>query len=226
MKEVAVNRSVEVRAHWQTVVEDFNMSTLDFYRIVEEAVNRRQLPDVTIARTDLHEGGVFSAKREYLVVKRGKLTFAVCAAPFGKGQFFSWWLLETMPRFTILFAIAFVALVPVIGLAMIASMGIVKGLLWFVVIGGAALWMLVSGSLFDTAALDATILATPYLGSVYQKLLRPATFYAADTTAMFQESVRKAVRESVESVCGAKGVRAFGADGAAPSSGEVRTGAA
>jgi hypothetical protein len=35
-------RSIEVKSHWQTVVENFNTSTLDFYKTVEEAIAKRQ----------------------------------------------------------------------------------------------------------------------------------------------------------------------------------------
>jgi hypothetical protein len=209
-------RSIEVKSHWQTIVENFNTSTLDFYKTVEEAVAKRQLPDVTFARTDMKEGGLLSAKREYLLVKRGNLTFAICSAPYGTGQFFSWWLLETLPRFALLYALAFLAVLPIIFISMIGAMGIIKGFVWFIILGGAALWVVGYSDVFDTAELDATLLAIPYFGSVYQKLFRPATFYAADTTAMFQESVRQAVKEAMNDVCTAKGVRALGAEVSAP----------
>jgi hypothetical protein len=38
------------------------------------------------------EGGTFSHNREYLKITRGQYDFIVCAAPFGKGYFVSWWL--------------------------------------------------------------------------------------------------------------------------------------
>ncbi len=38
------------------------------------------------------EGGVLSAKREYLRIQRGNLAFDVCTAPHGSGYFFSWWM--------------------------------------------------------------------------------------------------------------------------------------
>lgn len=209
-------RSVEPKSHWQIVVENFNTSTLEFYKTVETAIAKRQLPDVGFERTDLKEGGILSAKREYLLVKRGKHIFAICSAPYGTGQFFSWWLLERVPRFALLYAMVFLAVVPIILVSMMGTMGIVKGFIWFMVFGGIGMAMVVYGDVFNAAALDETILAIPYLGSVYQKLFRPATFYAADTTAMFQETIRQAVKEAVDEVCTAKGLRALSPEEARP----------
>lgn len=42
---------------------------------------------------------MFSAKREYLRVRRKEHLFDVCAAPFGTGFFFSWWLGESVGFF-------------------------------------------------------------------------------------------------------------------------------
>jgi len=210
-------RSVEVKSNWQMVVENFHTSTLEFYVAVEAAVARRELPDVTFGRTELKEGGVLSAKREYLLVKRGKLAFAVCSAPYGTGQFFSWWLLEQLPRFALFYAFAFLAAVPIVLIGMMGSMGIVNGLFWFAILAAGIAWVVGYSDLFDTAALDATVLAVPYLGGVYAKLFRPATFYAADTTAMFQQSVRQAVKEALDAVCTAKGLRALSPEDVRPS---------
>ena len=202
-------RSVEVKSHWQTVVANFNTSTLDFYKTVEAAVSKRQLPDVTFDRADLKQGGIVSAKREYLLVKRGTLTFAVCSAPYGSGQFFSWWLLQQLPRFALLYAIGFIAALPIVLLIMIGIAGLVYGMLWFMIGLAGAVWLVGYSDLIDTSELDATLLAVPYFGSVYEKLFRPATFYAADTRAMFQESVRQAVKEALDEFCAAKGLRAL-----------------
>lgn len=79
-------------SHWSTLVENFNTSTKDFYTSVEQNVKTRQLPDVNLSRVDWKEGGMFSASREYLRIKRKKLIFDVCGAPYGNGFFVSWWL--------------------------------------------------------------------------------------------------------------------------------------
>lgn len=84
----------EVFSHWYHLMEDFQTSSLDFYKSVEEALERRKVTDIRCARIDYKEGGMLSAKREYLRVKRKQFVFDVCAAPFGNGFFISWWLGE------------------------------------------------------------------------------------------------------------------------------------
>lgn len=54
------------------------------------------MPSVTIKRVNEKEGGFLSASREFLRIKRNNLVFDVCASPFGKSFFISWWLYETM----------------------------------------------------------------------------------------------------------------------------------
>ena len=83
-----------VISHWYQLVDNLQTSTLDFYRAVEEAIARRQVPNAKTGRVDYREGGVLSAKREYLRVRRRGLLFDICGAPFGGGFFISWWLGE------------------------------------------------------------------------------------------------------------------------------------
>lgn len=84
-----------VFSHWFHLLEGLQESPKDFYASLEVSIKKRELPDVSLSRTDYREGGMFSAKREYCRVKRKKYIFDVCAAPFGRSFFVSWWLGET-----------------------------------------------------------------------------------------------------------------------------------
>lgn len=84
-----------VLSHWYHLFEGFQQSPQQFYSALEEAIKRRQIPNVDLSRIDYREGGIFSAKREYLRVRRREHLFDVCAAPFANGFFVSWWLGET-----------------------------------------------------------------------------------------------------------------------------------
>ena len=86
--------SEETLAHWHTRLDSFSYSTNEFYEHLTAELERREMPKVTIKRTLLPEFGMFSARREYLRVRRDHLTFAICAAPFGVDYFISSWLLE------------------------------------------------------------------------------------------------------------------------------------
>ncbi len=83
-----------ILAHWSTLIEGLQASPMDFYAQVEAALERRQLPDTKRSRVDWREGGILSAKREYLRVQRHEHIVDICGAPFGTGFFFSWWLGE------------------------------------------------------------------------------------------------------------------------------------
>jgi len=81
-----------VLAQWSALVEGLQWSPKEFYGSVEQAIQRRQLPDLFVSRVNYAEGGPFSAKREYLRVTRKDHIFDICGAPFGTGFFFSSWL--------------------------------------------------------------------------------------------------------------------------------------
>jgi hypothetical protein len=70
-------------------------SPKEFYSNVEAAVKECVVPGLEVSRVDWKEGGILTADREYLRVSRGRLIFDICAAPFGNGFFFSWWLTKS-----------------------------------------------------------------------------------------------------------------------------------
>src|SRR5438105_1005245 len=107
-----------VIAHWSTLVENFSIPPKSFYALVESSAAKRRIPDLTVSRVDWHEGGVLSARREYLRFRRDRLVVDVCTAPFGTGCFFSSWTAQIKASLAPLFyllAISFVCwLLPVL----------------------------------------------------------------------------------------------------------------
>ena len=69
-------------------LEDFRIASNDFYAAVEAELTARNIPDLTITRELFREGGLLSSKREYLRMRRERLVFDICAAPFGTSFFF------------------------------------------------------------------------------------------------------------------------------------------
>jgi hypothetical protein len=84
----------EIISHWYHLIEGLQASPKEFYASVEQAIQKRQIPNARTSRVDWREAGPLSAKREYLRVHRHEYIFDVCGAPFGNGFFFSWWLGE------------------------------------------------------------------------------------------------------------------------------------
>jgi hypothetical protein len=74
---------------------DLQHSSADFYSTVESLIREYQYPDVTCSVVEFGEDGLLSPKRKYLCVTRRFLTYYVCAAPFGRSFFISWWLGES-----------------------------------------------------------------------------------------------------------------------------------
>lgn len=203
-----LGKDANVISHWHHPIENFQTSTMEFYAAVAAALKPRQIPDYSVSRIDWREGGVLTARREYLRIKRGKLAFDLCAAPFGTGFFFSWWLAELPPTHALLWAILILfAGLGIFGVCVsqFGIMGIFVGPL--VIVGVAFLlgYLLREGQLgTDT---EDTILAIPFFGPLYEKIFKPSTYYKVDTTLMFQSVVHTAVLEVVDQLMSSKGAR-------------------
>lgn len=79
-------------SHWSTMIENLAASPKEFFSSLEEAINRKQMEKIKFSRVTWSEGGMLSAKREYLRVKRKDHAYDICGAPFGNGFFVSSWL--------------------------------------------------------------------------------------------------------------------------------------
>lgn len=97
-------------SHWDHMFAGLQQSSSDFYSAVDGVLKAHHLADTKIKRVTIHEGGIFSARREYLEVRRKAHIFHICAAPFGDGFFVSWWLGEKRSGFW-----ALLTLIPVVG---------------------------------------------------------------------------------------------------------------
>lgn len=194
---------------------------MEFYTAFEKAVEERKVPQLHSTRVEHKESGLASANREYLRMHRGKHAFDICAAPFGKGFFVSWWLWVPPLRFGFLYllAVCFGLFILTwimwgIGLAMGASM---SGAAFGFLLGNVAvffgmpalLWCIGSGLRSGAIAGESTVLAIPILGRIYEWIFAPTTFYSLDTAIMFEKSVHRAVLEIIDCMTTAKGVRAL-----------------
>ena len=83
-----------LHSHTYQHFEDLQMSSEQFYSMLEAMIKEYQYPDISIERRTLKEGGLLSSKRVYLCVSRSYQNFYVCAAPYGRSFFISWWLQE------------------------------------------------------------------------------------------------------------------------------------
>lgn len=217
---------MSVLSHWHHLVDNFNTSTLDFYAGVEEAVKVREVPDCEFSRVTFKEAGFASAKREYLRIRRRKITFDLCAAPFGRGFFFSSWLVKPGPKHPWLWLAGAVFVVMIwfsvmLGLTSLSFQNAVTGQ------GGGTELLFIFG-LFALPALlwgfcwairenhfpldEDDVLMIPILGFIYRLFFDPLSYFQLDSALMFQESVGRAVGEVLNELLSEQGLQTLSPD--------------
>lgn len=98
----------DVLANWHKLIENLQVSSKEFYAAVQAGLSRRQVPALKTQVVVRNEGGVLSPRREYLRMTDGRVAFDLCAAPFGTGFFFSWWLVERKASWVAAYAVGFI----------------------------------------------------------------------------------------------------------------------
>jgi hypothetical protein len=197
----------EVLKHWYALILDFETSTTEFYNAIEHDLAARELTGLEISRIDYAEGGLLSAKREYLRMRRERLIFDVCCAPFGTTWFFSC-RFSQIPVQLMLWEIIVMLLV-------------FAGIAWFytslfglmlgsILLGSSLLSLLLlmrSTVRLGFQDLDAALLQIPIIGAFYEIFLRRNdTYYRQDTRLAYMDIVDFLVRAKIDEVTKAKGV--------------------
>lgn len=195
-----------VQAHWCTLIENMQASSQEFYRSLEAQLRQRQIPDTKNERVDYKESGVISARREYLRVEREKLTFDVCAAPFGTGFFVSWWLAEEKPSLNALVKIVMVLVMLGLAFWTLDQAGFFWGAITICAVVAFGL-LIVNGMAKGGDLNDDIVRVLPILGPLYVWLFKAVTYYRIDTMLMFREAVHQAVMAVVDDMTKTKGLR-------------------
>ncbi len=209
-------RGSEELAHWAKLFEQFSYSPRDFYALVEKHLATRQIPGAGAEFRPLPEGGLLSPARLYLKVRRERLIFLLCAAPFGTGFFVSSRLIDYRAEANLFDYLVGIALLCGIGFGVGAKYGAIPGLFTL------GLLVTLFWSFFRQAAavggewLDEYIADVPVLGPIYESLFRPDTYYRRDAAEMFQQALHNAVMQSVDEMTTAKGVRGLSAEERTP----------
>ena len=194
--------ALQLGQYWHVLIPDFETSTSEFYRVIREALDERRLPDIEVSEMDMPDGGIFSTRRRYLRIRKERLIFDVCSAPFGTSWFFScrfgeiplrlrWW--ECLIMAGLLVGILMLH-VDVFGQAWGASV--------FVLNGFAAVFLLNSLVATELYGLDAALLRFPVIGAFYEKFFRGGSYYRVDTRKMFERALDSLIRETVEEFAG------------------------
>jgi hypothetical protein len=200
--------------HWIAFVDGFQYAPTEFYDAVEKELKAREVPGMEMSRIEFSQGGILSDKRLYLRMVRERLTFDVCAAPFGTSFFFScrmadipvavqlWQLFLLVMALGICGILSFSLLAHVFGGVVI----ILFPLLWMVlfILGIYVLRNAVAMGLKD---LDATLIKSPIVGPIYEAWFRKVTYYRIDTRLMYLEVVGSVVKKLAEDAIAVKGIK-------------------
>ncbi len=197
-----------LKSHWHLTIEGLTtVSPQEFYLLVEAAIVAREIPDLTMSRVRWRESGPLSPEREYLRIQRKGLAFDLCGAPFGEGFFISWWLGEFRRGALLAAAILLGGLFLTVFL--IFQTGFLSGLLFGFIVTAAVIVYLKMAAPASMAGWDDPLRMLPGIGIYYNLLVSPQTYYEQDTTQMFQNCVGSAVKEVVNSLNDANGLRAL-----------------
>lgn len=189
------------------LLEDFSISSDDFYRAIEDELIAKQIPDLTITRELFSEGGLLSSKREYLRMRRESYVFDICGAPFGTSFFFS----TRFAQIPVLLYVWQLMLVLLVLAGIGALYWYVMGVFWGGVMFGlnviAAFVLLRNLAELKLNRLDDFLIRVPVFGIVYETFFRPETYYRIDTRTMYIETVKKIVERKVDEFTGSQGIR-------------------
>jgi len=199
-------KPIEIRQPTYALIDGFHGSTDEFYRGIEDELSTRKLPGLDVSRIDLREGTALSARRDYLRLRRERLTFDVCSAPFGTSWFFCYRLSEIPAPF-----LGPDKVIVLGGMALLVlGYVLLFGALWGGIIIGLTLLglMLVLKNALTLGLhdFDAWLLAVPILGRVYEEWFRGDSYYRRDTREMWGEMMDRLLQEKIREATAAQGI--------------------
>jgi hypothetical protein len=215
-----------VLAHWSKLIENFQVPPSTFYELLVKAINNRQIPNTTIEDVNWPEGGIFTAKREYLRVRRNEFTYDFCAAPFGTGFFLSSWLIKT-PKNLLLSLLVFVGLLfganiiwtivfVIFNALHLPTLLSIVGMLFVIILYPIILLAIGICIRESIIPVEEFILDLPVVGYLYTLIFRPLTYYRIDSMIMFHETLHNALMEAVDDLTKEKGILALTAEDRKP----------
>ena len=79
----------QLLSYWCDLYPNLNYSPKELYALVAKYLEAQQVPALEASHVMMRESGAFSSARLYFQLRREKLVFEMCAAPFGTGFFVS-----------------------------------------------------------------------------------------------------------------------------------------
>lgn len=201
-------RDAELISHWHHPFDGLETSVEDFYARVEASVAERGIPGLRLSRVGWQEAGMLSTTREYLRVEWRRHLFDLCAAPFGRGFFFSWWLCIQRRRLTVLHILGMFVSLAVFLVCLMTVLLVIPYVLGLFLLAAA----LRRGRMTLPQGAEEFLLGCTIVPPIMDAYFRGPTYYEIDVALMFQELVHGGVLEAVDAVVASKGLRALADD--------------
>ena len=150
-----------------------------------------------------NEGGMFSAQREYLRMRRERLVFDICFAQFGAYWFCSRRYSEIPVVMRVWELLVVLAVFAGVEWFFANTFGMVLGSSLFgaSLLGiGFLMHNLVSMGLHD---LDAALIQVPVIGGIYEFFFRKETYYREDTRSAYVSIVDAITKEKLDALTNA-----------------------
>lgn len=195
-----------VHKWWHVVLLDFEASTEEFYSAIEQDLAARELQGLELSRVEYAEGGLLSAQRAYLRMKRERLLFDVCSAPFGTSWLFSCRFSEFPITIRVWEVVALLLSLVAFWFSYAQLFGFLTGNIMFGATVLGLILAMVCAVPFGFHDMDAALMQMPVIGPFYEVFFRKDTYYRQDTRAAYMTIVNSIVRARVEEVAKARGV--------------------
>ena len=195
-----------VHKWWYVVQLDFEASTEEFYSAIEQDLAARELQGLELSRVEYAEGGLLSAQRAYLRMKRERLLFDVCSAPFGTSWLFSCRFSEFPITIRLWEIFALVLALGAFWFSYVELFGFLTGNVMFAATVIGMILAMVCAVPFGFHDMDAALMQIPVIGPFYEVFFRKNTYYRQDTRVAYTTIVNTIVRARVLEVAKARGV--------------------
>ena len=201
------NKKGEILDHWIAFHDSLQYSPQEFYAAIEKELEARKVPGMEMAHEEFAEGGLLSDKRIYFKLFRERLAIYTCAAPFGRGYFFSCRVVHVPALVRLWHMLAALAFLAAVGKLLIEPLGFAFAMVAIVTLPFALAAVMRNAGSLAFADLDALLLKIPVVSTIYQDWFRSETYWRADARIIYLQRIPQVIREVAEEVTAAKGAK-------------------
>ena len=201
------NKKGEILDHWIAFLDDFTFSPQEFYESVEKELEARKIPGLEISREEFGEGGLLSDKRIYLSLFRERLALYACAAPFGRGYFFSCRAVYVPALVRLWHIIAALLFFGIVCEVLVKPLGLTFAIVAMVTLMFALAGVMRNAGSSAFADVDTLLLKIPVVGTIYEDWFRQETYWRLDTRLIYLQRIPVIIRELAEEITAAKGAK-------------------